>query len=64
MVVVLTDPQMSVKSDEVVEGSTTDSHFRRAVVWLVGSRLAGGALLPQLILAPVAMSIIGVVQIV
>ncbi len=63
MMVVFIDPQMSVMTDDVVEGRTTESHFRRAVVWLVGSRLAG-TLLAQLILVPAAMFIVGVAQIV
>ena len=63
MMVVFIDPQMSVMTDDVVEGRTTESHFRRAVIWLVGSRLAG-TLLAQLILVPAAMLIVGVAQIV
>lgn len=63
MMVVFIDPQMSVMTDDVVEGRTTESHFRRAVVWLVGSRLAG-TLLAQLILVPAAMLIVRVAQIV
>jgi len=49
-------------TDDVVEGRTTESHFRRVVVWLVGSRLAG-TLLAQLILVPAAMLIVCVAQI-
>lgn len=63
MMVVFIDPQMSVMTDDVVEGRTTESHFRRAVVWLVGSRLAG-TLLAQLILVPAAMLIVCIAQIV
>jgi len=53
---------MSVMTDDVVEGRTTESHFRRAIVWLVGSRLAG-TVLAQLILVPAAMLIAGVARI-
>lgn len=63
MMVVFIDPQMSVMTDDVIEGRTTESHFRRAVVWLVGGRLAG-TLLAQLILVPAAMLIVCVAQIV
>jgi hypothetical protein len=50
MMFVFIDPQMSVMTDDVVEGKTTGSHVRRVVLWLVGSRLAG-MLLAQLVLA-------------
>jgi hypothetical protein len=59
---VLIDPQMSVMTDDVIEGKTSEPHFRRAVVWLVGSRLAG-TLLAQLILIPAAMLIVSVAEI-
>jgi hypothetical protein len=48
MMFVFIDPQMSVMTDDVIEGRTTQSHFRRTVVRLVGSR--PGTLLAQLIL--------------
>lgn len=53
---VVIDPQMSVMTDDVVEGRTTDAQFRNAVVWLVGSRLAG-TLLAQAFLIPAALAI-------
>ena len=53
---VVIDPQMSVMTDDVVEGRTTDGQFRNAVVWLVGSRLAG-TLLAQALLVPAALVI-------
>lgn len=59
---VFIDPQMSVMTDDVIEGRTSEPHFRRAVVWLVGSRLAG-TLLAQLILIPAAMLIVSVAEI-
>jgi hypothetical protein len=61
LMVVFIDPQMSVLTDDVIEGKATESHFRRAVVWLVGSRLAG-TILAQLILVPGAMLIASVAQ--
>ena len=51
------DPHMSVMTDDVVDGRTSQSQFRRAVVWLVGTRLAG-TLLAQLLLVPAAMAIV------
>lgn len=38
---VFIDPQMSVMTDDVIEGRTSEPQFRWAVVRLVGSRLAG-----------------------
>ena len=35
------DPHMSGMRDDVIEGKIEGSQFRRPVVWLVGSRLAG-----------------------
>ena len=43
-------------TDDVVDGRTSQSQFRRAVVWLVGTRLAG-TLLAQVLLVPAAMAI-------
>ena len=57
MLFVIIDPQMSVMTDDVVEGKTSEPQFRRAVVWLVCSRLAG-TLLAQLILVPSAMLVV------
>jgi len=53
---VLIDPQLSVMTDDVVEGRVSEASFRRAVVWLAGSRIAGTAL-AQLLLVPAAMLI-------
>ncbi len=47
------DPYMSAMTDDVVEGKITQSQFRKAVVCLVGSRLAG-TLLAQLLFVPAA----------
>ena len=38
---VIIDPQLSVMTDDVIEGRQSESSFRRTIVWLVGSRLAG-----------------------
>ena len=59
---VLIDPQMSVMTDDVMEGKTSEPQFRRAVVWLVASRF-GGTLLAQVLLLPAAMLIVNVAEI-
>jgi hypothetical protein len=61
MMFVFIDPHMSVMTDDVVEGKTSESQFRKAIVWLVGSRLAG-TLLAQALLVPSAMAIVFVAQ--
>lgn len=53
---VFIDPHLSVMTDDVVEGRTTEAAFRKAVVWLAGARLAGTAL-AQALLVPAAMLI-------
>ena len=57
MMAIFIDPHMSAMTDDVVEGRVGESEFRRAVVWLVGSRLAG-TLLAQLLLVPSALLIV------
>ena len=61
MMAVFIDPHMSGMTDDVVEGKIEESQFRRAVVWLVGSRLAG-TLIAQLLLVPSAVVIVGVAK--
>lgn len=53
---VLIDPQLSVMTDDVVEGRISEARFRRAVVWLAGSRIVGTAL-AQVLLVPAAILI-------
>jgi hypothetical protein len=53
MMFVFIDPQMSVMTDDVIEGKVSESQFRRAVVWLVGSRFFG-TVAAQFILVPAA----------
>lgn len=55
------DPHMSGMTDDVIEGKVSDSQFRRAVVWLVGSRFAG-TLLAQVLLVPSALLIVFVAR--
>ena len=59
MMAVFIDPHMSGMTDDVIEGKIEESQFRRAVVWLVGSRLAG-TLIAQFLLVPSAVVIVGV----
>jgi len=61
MMFVFIDPHMSVMTDDVVDGRTSQSQFRRAVVWLVGTRLAG-TLLGQALLVPAALTIVSVAK--
>lgn len=53
---VFIDPHLSIMTDDVVEGRTSEASFRRAVVWLAGSRVAG-TLVAQLIFVPAAVAI-------
>ena len=50
---VVIDPQLSMMTDDVVEGRLSEPRFRRAIVWLVGSRFAG-TVLAQILLLPAA----------
>jgi hypothetical protein len=55
------DPHMSGMTDDVVEGKVSEGQFRKAIVWLVGSRLAG-TLLAQALLVPAALVIASVAR--
>lgn len=61
MMAVFIDPHMSGMTDDVIEGKIEESQFRRAVVWLVGSRLAG-TLIAQFLLVPSAVVIVGLAK--
>ncbi len=50
---VFIDPHLSIMTDDVVEGRTSEASFRRAVVWLAGTRVAG-TLVAQALLVPAA----------
>jgi hypothetical protein len=50
---VFIDPHMSVMTDDVVEGKVSEPDFRKAIVWLVGSRIAGTCL-AQFLIVPAA----------
>lgn len=58
---VVIDPQLSVMTDDVVDGKLSESSFRRAIVWLVGSRCAG-TLVAQALLVPAAGLIVYVAE--
>lgn len=57
MLFVFIDPQLSVMTDDVMEGRVPEPQFRRTIVWLVCSRIAG-TLLAQLLLVPAAWLIV------
>lgn len=52
----LIDPQLSVMTDDVVEGRVSEPLFRRTIVWISFSRLAG-TLLAQAFFVPSAQAI-------
>jgi Alternate to MurJ len=52
----LIDPQLSVMTDDVIDGRTSEALFRRTVVWISLSRLAG-TLLAQVLFVPSAQVI-------
>ncbi len=52
----LIDPQISALTDDVVDGSVSEATFRRAMIWVSISRLAG-TLLAQALLVPAAVAI-------
>jgi Alternate to MurJ len=61
MLTVIIDPQISVMTDDVAEGRTSESHFRRAITSLVGARVVG-TLLAQVALVPAAILIVRVAE--
>ena len=56
---VVVDPHLSLVTDDVLQGRTSEAYFRRAIVWMLGSRLVG-TLVAQLLLVPAAMVIAAV----
>lgn len=58
---VIIDPQLSVMTDDVMEGRQDEASFRRTIVWLVGSRFAG-TVLAQALLIPAAAWIVFVAR--
>jgi len=56
---VFIDPYLSLMTDEVMEGKVEEPYYRRSIVWLTGSRLAG-TVIAQIILVPTALWIVAV----
>lgn len=56
---ILIDPQLSVMTDDVVAGSVSEADFRRTIVWLSASRMAG-TMLAQAFLLPAAWLVVAV----
>lgn len=52
----LIDPQLSVMTDDVIDGRTDEATFRRTIVWISFSRLVG-TLLAQAVFLPAAQLI-------
>lgn len=50
------DPHLSVITDDAAEGRVSDAAFRRVIVWISGSRLAG-TVLAQLLFLPAAQAV-------
>lgn len=63
LMAVFIDPHMSGMTDDVVEGKVAEGQFRKAVVWLVGSRLAG-TIAAQVLLVPAAIVIVSVARVI
>ena len=60
---VFIDPHMSGMTDDVVDGRMSEPQFRKAMVWLVGSRLAG-TMAAQVLLVPSAVLIVHVARVI
>ena len=58
---VFIDPQVSVMTDDVIEGRISDGRFRRAITSLLGARLAG-TVLAQILLLPSAAVIMRIAK--
>nr|WP_328805946.1 DUF2837 family protein [Paraburkholderia solitsugae] len=55
--------QVSVEADDVIEGQTSDSSFRRAIITLAGARVLG-TLCAQIMLIPAALIIVRVAELI
>lgn len=60
---VFVDPQVSVMTDDVIEGRLSDGRFRRAVTSLLGARLAG-TVLAQILLLPSSALIVRIAEVI
>lgn len=63
MMAIFIDPHMSGMTDDVIEGKVGEVQFRKAIVWLVCSRLAG-TMLAQALLVPSALLIAWVARVI
>ena len=57
MLFIMIDPQLSVMTDDVIAGQVSEPVFRRTIVWLSVSRVAG-TLLAQLLFLPAALLVV------
>ena len=55
------DVQVRMITDDVADGRISEAYFRRSIVWLTGSRLAG-TMLAQALLVPGALWIVAIAQ--
>lgn len=53
---VVIDPQVSVMTDDVIDGRISENSFRRAITTLAGARVVG-TICAQLVLVPAAIAI-------
>lgn len=60
---IVIDPQVSVMTDDVIEGRISENRFRRAITTLVGARVLG-TLCAQAVLVPAAVVIVRVAELV
>jgi lysylphosphatidylglycerol synthetase-like protein (DUF2156 family) len=60
---VVIDPQVSVMTDDVIEGRVSENSFRRAITTLVGARVLG-TLCAQAVLVPAAFLIVRVAELI
>ncbi len=58
---VFIDPYLAMVTDDVAEGRVSEAYFRRSIVWLTGSRLAG-TVLAQALLVPAASLIAAIAE--
>jgi Alternate to MurJ len=58
---VVIDPQVSVMTDDVIEGRNSENSFRRAITTLAGARVLG-TLCAQVMLVPAALIIVRVAE--
>ncbi|WP_435419098.1 lipid II flippase Amj family protein [Parerythrobacter aurantius] len=57
------DPHLSVLTDDVIDGDMDEASYRRAVIWISGSRLAG-TVLAQALFLPAALAVAMVARVI